>query len=359
MTDYSQQYFTIESLENGNVITLTIGSGVTSSDLAWIAWSKDKTNWTTTNNVDNQTVTITVNAGIENVYFKGSGTRLAVGTTLNDNNSQTVFSSTNTFNASGNIMSLLYSDNFAGQTTLIGTFTFDKLFYSSNVVDASNLVLPATTLSQNCYRAMFRACTSLVSAPNLQSINLVSSCYREMFYGCTSLVSMQDLPATTLASYCYNNMFYGCKSLTQIPNELPATTLYQFCYDSMFQGCTSIKKAPILPASTIPGHSYEEMFYGCSLLNEVTCLATSISNSNSITNWLRNTSASGTFYKHPSMTSWPSGASGIPSGWTTKDYMMLTINGKVPTAVKFVQNGVTHDLDYLKFGNNLVWQKTS
>ena len=48
--DYAYQYFTIESLEDGNVITLTIGSGVTSSQMTSISYSVDGgSTWTTTN----------------------------------------------------------------------------------------------------------------------------------------------------------------------------------------------------------------------------------------------------------------------------------------------------------------------
>ena len=58
------------------------------------------------------------------------------------------------------------------------------------------------------------------------------------------------------------------------------------------------------------------MFNGCTNLNSITCLATDISASSCTTNWLKNVAATGTFYKASSMTSWESGVSGIPTGWT-------------------------------------------
>ena len=99
---------------------------------------------------------------------------------------------------------------------------------------------PPTTVGENCYRSMFRNCTSLTSAPTLPATRLAERCYLSMFDNCTSLTSAPELPATTLASYCYQYMFNACKSLTTAP-ELPATTLANYCYYSMFAGCTSLK----------------------------------------------------------------------------------------------------------------------
>ena len=63
------------------------------------------------------------------------------------------FSSTGKFNIKGNIMSLLYGDDFIGKTEFPkntpGEFPFCLLFVNTDVVDASKLVLPATTLTEN------------------------------------------------------------------------------------------------------------------------------------------------------------------------------------------------------------------
>lgn len=102
------------------------------------------------------------------------------------------------------------------------------------------------------------------------------------------------LPELTLAEECYADMFYNCKDLTKAP-QLPATTLAEYCYYEMFNGCTS--------------------------LNHIECLATDISASSCTAYWVDGVSSSGTFVKHPDMTSWPTGVSGIPSGWTVQDYV--------------------------------------
>jgi hypothetical protein len=48
-------------------------------------------------------------------------------------------------------------------------------------------------------------------------------------------------------------------------------------------------------------------------------LATDISASRCLTNWVSSVSSTGTFVKSPEMTSLPTGESGIPSGWTVVD----------------------------------------
>jgi hypothetical protein len=63
------------------------------------------------------------------------------------------------------------------------------------------------------------------------------------------------------------------------------------------------------------------MFNCCSKLNYVKMLATDISASNCLDEWLNGVSSTGTFVKHPDMASLPTGSSGIPSGWTVEDYV--------------------------------------
>ena len=167
------------------------------------------------------------------------------------------------FNVEGNIMSLLYGDDFAGKTDLSDWLdAFQLAFNKSKVVDASGLVLPATTLSPFCYNAMFKGCSSLVVPPELPATRLAINCYQEMFKGCTSLVAAPALPATKLKPHCYQSMFKDCTSLT-MPPELPAQTLEYDCYASMFSGCTGLTTAPVLPAATLANGCYAGMFKGC------------------------------------------------------------------------------------------------
>ena len=199
--------------------------------------------------------------------------------------------STAGFEVYGNIMSLIYGDDFIGKTE-ISPSAFIALFdYCTGLTSAENLILPATTLASGCYNYMFWGCTSLVTAPELPATTLANGCYSDMFNGCTSLVTAPELPATTLASGCYGFMFGNCTSLVTAP-ELPATTLATGCYEGMFRGCSKI--------------------------NYIKCLAENNIETRELTNWLYNVSSSGTFVKAAGVT-WPTGTSGIPSGWTVQE----------------------------------------
>lgn len=94
------------------------------------------------------------------------------------------------FNLSGNIMSIVTPSNFSGVTRINETYIFRDLFRSClGVVDAGNLVMPATALTNACYERMFQGCTSMTRAPFLPAKEMggLSWCYRNMFYGCSSL----------------------------------------------------------------------------------------------------------------------------------------------------------------------------
>ena len=250
-------YLTIEALEDGEVILRSSSAYFSINGGEWTLGS-----------------TINVSNG-DKVRFKS------------DNFYSTPFSgNTLAFNVYGNIESLEYGDNFVGQTS--NNVAFTGLFRDcTGLVDASNLVLPATTLAGSCYHTMFRGCTNLTTAP--------------------------ELPATTLADKCYYNMFRDCTSLTTAP-ALPATTLVNQCYTSMFYGCTSLTTAPVLPAATLVDNvCYGGMFNGCTNLNYIKCLATNPGSNTS--SWLQGVSPTGTFVRAEGVL-WPVGANGIPEGWT-------------------------------------------
>lgn len=155
-----------------------------------------------------------------------------------------------------------------------------------------------------------------------------------MFSSCSSLTDAPRLPATTLANYCYCAMFWGCPALIVAP-ELPATTLAEGCYWAMFQDCVNLTTAPTLPATSLVKTCYEELFLGCTNLNYVKCLATDITAEDCLLNWMDGVAATGTFVKAPDMEAWPSGVSGIPEGWTVQDNTASGSSGN-----EDVRNGV-------------------
>lgn len=186
---------------------------------------------------------------------------------------------------SGNILSLIYGDDFKSYTEMPSGCHYKYCFNSyltnttgtTNVgyysaTDARNLVLPSNT-QYNCYEGMF-ACHNTVSGqtirslkypPKLPAMNIFAGCYQNMFYYCQDLENAPELPATALAQACYDSMFRGCTDLTTAP-ELPATTLISECYNSMFRDCTGLTTAPELPATTLVWFCYANMFRGCTSL---------------------------------------------------------------------------------------------
>ena len=206
-----------------------------------------------------------------------------------------------------------YSDMFYGTNVLPDCSNID--FASSTVVASGGLrgLFSGTKVTDNDLERLLPKNDN--GRYYLPATTLADGCYQEMFYKCTSLTKAPELPATTLANSCYSNMFDGCTSLTIAPAILPATTLADSCYDSMFYGCTSLTTAPALPANTLASYCYWGMFDGCSSLSYIKCLATDISAYRCREYWVRGVAATGTFVKSPN-TTWETGFSGIPEGWT-------------------------------------------
>ena len=256
-TPVEEQYLTFEVVTAGTVTIKATNDNISKT----ISYSTDDgTTWTnlTTSTTEQSFGTFAIG---DKVLVKGNNTEMS--SNLPQYNK---FGGTAQSKVYGNIMSLVYGDNFKEQTSLSKTYTFYGLFYGyTNLKSAENLILPSTSLTLQCYGEMFRGCTSLTKAP--------------------------ELPATTLAASCYQQMFNGCTSLTKAP-ELPATTLAQYCYYNMFEGCSS--------------------------LNYVKCLATDISATDCLNSWMHGVSATGTFITADNAPAYPEGASGIPTGWTVE-----------------------------------------
>lgn len=194
----------------------------------------------------------------------------------------------------GNIMSLYNGYSFTGnETTITQPQAFMGVFRGNGLYSAENLLLPATTLSSNCYKHMFSADQYLYNPPVM-------------------------LPATVLTQGCYGHMFDGCTRLSGTP-LICAQTLASNCYEYMFRDCVLLRNAPILRVSTLADECYSHMFDGCSNLVYITCLATDISATDCTNKWLDGVSSLGVFTKAASMSSWPSGDSGIPTNWTVQD----------------------------------------
>ena len=349
LLDFSSMPFYVKALEN-TTVSFTTNT---------IQYSLDNETWV---DLPANTTAPTISAGGK-MYFRAEGlsptSSAGIGT----------FNIAGRCNLGGNIMSLLYGDDFVDKVSIGKEYLFYKLFYQqTSIVHAGNLVLPATTLQPNCYKNMFSGCTSLtnapkilpattlkdssymymfrncaslVNAPELRVLTLAQSCCYGMFWGCTSLVNTPELHATTLQSDCYQNMFRGCSSLVNAPElpalilakncyqsmfedcssivnapALPATTLKESCYGSMFSGCSSLVNAPELPALTLVTSCYNNMFWGCTNLQYIKAMFTTTPTVYNAGGWVTNVKPVGTFVKNAAATWDVTGGNGIPSGWT-------------------------------------------
>ena len=307
--DYSKEYLTFTITSDGNITWASCGDSTTTSSATCgngkfpISYSKDNgETWTeisptTQYSISGSSITsytyyvnIPVVSG-DVVLIKGNNDTYNYGYYGNITDGYFLLNtfglSTANYIVSGNIMSLIYGDDFIGKTLLKENSCFRSLFTklttyhqggwssqfyynrSSNtkLLDASNLILPATTLTDSCYERMFYQCSNLSGASKiLPATTLADYCYSYMFYNCTSLITAPALPATTLADYCYDHMFNYCSSLTIAP-VLPATVMFDYCYSNMFNGCSSLTTAPVLPATTLAQSCYNNMFSGCTSLN--------------------------------------------------------------------------------------------
>lgn len=354
-------YFTIEALEDGLTASLS-GNGNS------IEYCIDKSgNWV---NLSEGQLTSSINAG-QVVQFRGDYSNMTFGGTDAEGYQKGIgtFNISKKCKLSGNIMSLLYKENFEDELSLPENNTFSVMFLNQvNIINVDEDLLPATTLKSYSYYNMFAGCnnlenapklpctnlsnldsvycgmfydctkltvapelpstslgptcyagmfgaTGIISMPELPATTLTTYCYQAMFRDCKSLVTVVDLPATTLNTYCYYGMFDGCTSLTTVQERLPATTLQNYCYQQMYYGCTSITTAPVLPSTGLKTRCYHEMFYGCSKLNYIKMMSTTRLSTSYSSNWVYGVASSGTFVRN-SKRSHSTGTSGIPSGWT-------------------------------------------
>lgn len=357
---YETQYLTFEFLESGSLNIVASNASVAKD----ISYSTD--NGTTWNTITTSTTSQSFGnfSTGDKLLIKGNNSAYATSNIVYNR-----FYGKTRVNVYGNIMSLIYGDNFIGRTTISPNYALSGIFDScTGIVSAENLKLPATTLTQDCYSHMFWNCTSLVTAPReLPAATLADYCYYEMFRGCTSLTTAPLLPATTLAINCYDGMFMNCSSLTTAPQlpatklrgycyaamfdgctslttapSLPATNLTTYCYAAMFDGCTSLTTpptlsattmatqcyaymfrnctslvtAPVLPATTLKTYCYEQMFKGCTSLNYIKAMFTTTPSTSYTRSWVEGVSSSGTFVKNAAASWNETGDNGVPSGWT-------------------------------------------
>lgn len=171
------------SIEDDNILLSS-----TNNDILDLQYSKDGKSWT-----QYDFTVIPLSAG-ETLYMKGNnsngfttidvetftGRAYTFGDLSGEGNG-----STGKYECHGNIMSLMYGDDFEDKTTIPNT---------------------------GCFMSLFVMCSGLLTAPELPATTLAYGCYSGMFYGCTRLNQITMLATDRSAHYCLNNWVYGVAS---------------------------------------------------------------------------------------------------------------------------------------------------
>ena len=190
---------------SGNEVTVTVTKHGNATDVKTTLYqSTDGETW---ESMSTGTATIPAN-GI--LYLRCSAYRWG-----SSDQYYNVMNFTGRCNIGGNIMSLIYGSSFNGQTTFNNkkSWAFARLFYyNENIVDASNLLLPATDIGLAAYFCMFNGCTSLTTAPALPAATLTEDCYRYMFQNCSSLNHIECFATNISALNCTTDWVNGVAS---------------------------------------------------------------------------------------------------------------------------------------------------
>ena len=135
---------------------------------------------------------------------------------------------------------LIFTESASEKTPLKQSCFFQLFEEMSKLTDASNLVLPSTTLADNCYREMFYNCKALTTAPTLPATTLVNYCYWSLFNGCSSLNSITVYANDISANNCTSNWLLGVANSGTFHN-LGTATYEKDSIDGIPVGWTEVK----------------------------------------------------------------------------------------------------------------------
>lgn len=222
---YENMYFFLEDV-SGKPGYFTINRDKDAPEIT-VYFSTDGLNWREwgcTGCCNNSCITIMVPA-YGRIYLKADTT--SWGSKLNYNKiTHDYMKKSYGYNVGGNILSLIYGDDFFDKTSFPdedSSYTLAYLFSGSSVRSAENLVLPVDSVHKFDYAGMFKGCKDLEKAPELMATSLSHGSYYEMFKGCSKLVEAPELPAIILANECYAGMFEDCSSLSYIKAAFETT----------------------------------------------------------------------------------------------------------------------------------------
>lgn len=227
-----KDYFCFTALEDSAItwstVTTPSSDGTTSptyDEEIHLQYSKDGKTWTEWNNT-RESRRVSINKGSK-LYVKGVNSTLSY-----SYNKYFVFQNFDDFGnsgsmkVSGNIMSLIYGEDFEDKTVISERYCFSRLFRDLNsCITEVDLTLPALILSESCYSQLL-ALNAMVKKIKLTlpAVQLVKNCYRQMIFcdGVPKYIDVTILAEDTSATNCMYNMFG--------PNEPEIDTLHGTIY---------------------------------------------------------------------------------------------------------------------------------
>lgn len=232
-------------------------------------------------------------------------------------------------------------------TVLIREREFIEMFRGCTSMISGPEHLYGTTTYIGAFQQMFDGCTNLITAPELHQITLGGYGYYQMFRDCKSLTVAPTIVATTFPlTYGYHcaNMFHRCSALTTADFVLQPSAIGDRTYQEMFRDCSNLVTGPTVNATSASGvnslyamflgdtkleysspfelkigtlvdYCYSHLFYNCKKINNVKLLATDVSATNCLQNWMYGVATGGTLTATAGL-NLPTGVNGVPTSWT-------------------------------------------
>jgi len=198
--DYTEPFY-VENMSESEMV-LEINNSRYYTSYPNVYKSYDKVNW---ENVGTPSCNISIPVGGK-VYLRS---KVSCWGPSRSNGGPAYIRSSSEYRIGGNIMSLLQGEDFSGEIgtlTSTNSRTFQGFINNGantydGLIDASLLLLPGNTC-EYCYYDMFGYSTNLTKAPLLPAETLTNNCYQYMFSRCSSLSEVKCLASDMSAADC-------------------------------------------------------------------------------------------------------------------------------------------------------------
>lgn len=307
--DITPDYLCFETLEADNSITMQHSGSNSTVTRPTIYYSFDKSTWTLWNYAP-----ISLSNIGDKVYFYGSNNVFC----MNEFSGYSSFSSSKSFKATGNIMTLFSK---YGLVNTLAQFGLARIFKNClNLKTAPYFPNDITIVRSSALRETYQN-TGIVTAPEIPIVKKFDAlACGLMFASCSDLETPPSVVGGVVSgdSAAFYGMFSNCEKLKETP-LLITPILYDRAYQEMFLNCRQIESVNLTYIQEVNGNnasaqkSLQRAFRGCTNLKEVRISLNDLK-TNNFYEWLDGCAVNGEFYNTGSAT-WSSGASGIPTNW--------------------------------------------